>query len=83
MSKKYPKLRIMIIIPHYWGKGDTITEAWKQVKKESGKTLRSMKSDRHQIYVCWDTEDVSTSLDEFGFNITYPDGYPPVKIEEK
>lgn len=77
------KARVMIVIPNYWGKGDTITEAWFQVKKECGQHLTSMKASRHRIYVCWDTEDVKTRIDEFGFTMIFPEGHPPIKIEEK
>ena len=79
------KLKIMVVVPHYWGKGDTIDEAWKRVKRESCKTVPSMKKGPHTVYVCFDKTDgsASTRLDSFGMNISYPQGYPPVIIGKK
>lgn len=71
----------MIIVPNYWGKGDTISEAWQQVKRESYGNLRELKSGPHTIHVVFDTDEVKSCLDEFGFNISYPAGHPPIKIE--
>jgi len=72
--------KVLIIVPHYWGKAETIDGAWEQVKKESYRNLRELKSGPHGIYVVYDKEDVKSRVDEFGFNITYPEGYPPRRI---
>ena len=77
-----PKLRILIVVPHYWGKGDTIDEAWTEVKKESFKNLRELKRDQHQIYVVWDTDDVKTHVNDMG-GLCWPSDHKPIKIHEK
>lgn len=75
------KLRIMIMVPHYWGKADTISKAWANVKKESGDSLRELKRDRWRIYVVWDTYDVKTHINDMG-SICYPSNYPYHMIDE-
>lgn len=77
------KVKIMIVVPNYWAKGETIDEAWKAVRGIAGGNLRDLKRGKHMIYVCFDKEDVQTRLDEFGMNISYPQGYPPVVIHKK
>ena len=83
MIEEGVETKVMIIVPHYWGKGNTIDEAWERVKKESGKTLRDLKQGQHMIYVVYDKEDARSRLDEFGMNISYPEGYPPTVIHKK
>ena len=75
--------KVLIIVPNYWGKGDTITEAWAQVKKVSHTNLRSLKSGPHSIYFGHDTDNVKLALDEFGFNINHHQDYPVYRIEHK
>ncbi len=74
-------LKIMIVVPHYWGRGSTITKAWDQVKKASYKNLRELKRGPWRIFVVWDTEDVKTYVNEMG-SICYPVDHPYTKIEE-
>ena len=76
------EIKVLIIVPNYWGKAGTIEEAWKNVRQVSGKNLRDLRRGNYQIYVAFDREDVKTKLDSYGFNFSYPRGYPPVKIEE-
>ncbi len=73
----------MIVVPNYWGKGDTIDEAWDKVKSFGSRTLRELKSGPHVIYVCYDRGEHQSRLDEFGMNISYPEGYPPAVIHKK
>jgi hypothetical protein len=75
-------LKILIIVPHYWGKGDTIDEAWAQVKKSSYKNLRDLKSGPHGIYVVWDTDEVKTHVNEMG-SIFYPSNHKYTRIHHK
>jgi hypothetical protein len=77
------KTKIMVVVPYYWGKGDNIAEAWQNVKKESGKNLRDLRAGNHRIYVAYDSDEVKTRMDDYGFNINYPTGYPPHIIEER
>lgn len=81
MSENTPKLRIMIVVPHYWGKGDTISEAWEQLKKESYRNLRDLKSGLWRMYVVWDTKEVETHVNEMGA-ICYPSDHHYTMIEE-
>lgn len=80
-SSPPPKLRIMIMVPNYWGKADTVSEAWSNVKKECGKSLRDLKRGKWRIYVVWDTEDVKTHIDDMG-GICYPSGHHYTMIDE-
>lgn len=77
--------KVLIIVPNYWGKGDTITDAWNNVKKESFKSLRELEAGPHSIYTVFDRPDKEaySQLDEMGFNTSYPEGYPPIRIEHK
>lgn len=73
---------VLIVVPHYWGRGDTIDDAWDSVRKASGRNLRDLKSGSHQIYAAFESETGSTSIDPTGLNMVYPQGYPPNLIHE-
>jgi len=73
--------KILIVVPNYWGKGDTINEAWKQLKKVSYKNLRQLKT-RYKMFVVTDTDDVKSHVNELGGVVT-PKGFPPTLIDEK
>lgn len=85
LKKLGVKVKIMVVIPHYWAKGGTIDEAWRNVRDIAGGTLREHKKDKHIIYVCFDKEDgsISTYLDDLGMNVSYPSGFPPIVIHKK
>jgi len=73
--------KVLILVPNYWGKGDTIREAWSQVKKASYKNLRDLKRGRYKIFSVTDTDEVKSRVDDLG-GITYPKGYAPKLIDE-
>jgi hypothetical protein len=73
--------KVLIVVPNYWGKGDTIAEAWKQLKKASYKNLRELKT-RYKMFVVIDTDDVKSHVSDMGGVVT-PKGFPPHLIEEK
>ena len=75
------EIKVLIIVPNYWGKGDTIAEAWTQLKKASYKNLRQLKT-RFKMYVVIDTDDVKSCVTDMG-GISYPKGYEPKLIDEK
>lgn len=75
-------MAVIIVVPYYWGRSETISGAWKQVKKESHSTMRELKSGPHKIYFTFDTEEVKTYVNEYGA-LCYPSGQPPVCIEDK
>ena len=77
---KTPK--IIIVVPHYWGKGDTITEAWKNVKKESYKNLRELKSGPHAIFLGFDTEDAKFQVNNMG-SLMYPSDTEYFELDRK
>jgi len=66
-----PKLKVLIIVPHYWGRGDTIDEAWQEVKNASYSNLRSLKSGPHKIVVGYDVGDAKLYVNEMGA-LCYP-----------
>jgi hypothetical protein len=71
---------VLIIVPNYWGKGTTITEAWKQVKEASYKNLRELRSGQWIMYFGHDTEEVGLRVDDFG-NVCHHSDYPIYPIE--
>jgi hypothetical protein len=81
MPNEDAQLRILIVVPHYWGKAKTINEAWQQVKKYSGKDLRRLRGGPHKIYAVWDLDDQKSRLDEFGM-LHSPADHPPVCIQD-
>lgn len=81
MSEEKPKLKIMIMVPHYWGKADNIQDAWLQVKQTSYKNLRDLKRGPWRVFAVYDTENVKTHVDEMG-SICYPRDHHYVKIDE-
>jgi len=83
MIEEGVKVKIMIVVPNYWGKGDSIDEAWKKVREFSHRNLRELKSGPHIIYVVYDKGEQRSQLDEFGMNISYPEGYRPVVIHRR
>lgn len=83
--------QVLIMIAHYWAKGKTIAEAWKNLQGYSGLTLRQMKRDSHIIYTVFDytaddesekeEKEVCTYINEMG-SICYHQDYPPITIVE-
>lgn len=67
-----PEDEILVVIPHYWGKGKTLADAIKKVESAGGK-----------IGVYWRIYSAhpASSLDEMGF-INYPKLHAPVKLAE-
>jgi hypothetical protein len=61
-----PKLVVVILVPHYWGKGETIKAAWKRITQESGTTMRELKRNPYRINVVPETEDFSAYVDSMG-----------------
>jgi len=82
------KVVIIIMVQHYWGRGESITEAWENVKKESGQTLRDLKRGSHLIYSAFDyiTDDEKTTIksyvDGFG-SVNYHRDYPATIIHQQ
>jgi len=74
------KLRVLINVPHYWGKGDTLAEAWKNVCSESCKTKTELRRGWFRVYAVADKGDAKSRIDEYGRFLT-PVGIPPVVIE--
>jgi len=72
--------KILIIVPHYWGKGSTIAEAWRQVKKASYKNLRDLKRGSYAIYSGHDTEAVKLAVDDMGW-VRHDKDFPITEIE--
>lgn len=72
--------KVLIIVPNYWGKGTTITEAWKQVKRSSYGNLRKLRQAPWCIYFGHDTDDVPLCVDSFG-NICHHSDHPVHEIE--
>ena len=85
--------KILIMTAGYWGKGDTITEAWDNVKRETGKTLPALKKAAHLIYSCFDyvvdegkeTEEFQTVKARINSHgaICYHCDYPPRIIHQQ
>ena len=73
--------KILIVVPNYWGKGETINEAWDSVKRFSCDTLRTLKK-TYKMYVVTDTDDVKSCVNGMG-GLVYPEGYEPKLIDEK
>lgn len=71
---------VLIQIPYYWGKGATITEAWKQVKRASGGNLRKIRSGSYVIYFGHDTDEVKFRCTEMGY-ISHHSAFPSYVIE--
>jgi hypothetical protein len=72
--------KVLIMVPHYWGKAGTIREAWQQVKLESGANLRDLKRGPWVIYAITDTDTVKARVDEMGL-LCYHEDYPPTVID--
>lgn len=72
--------KILIIVPNYWGKGETIAEAWQQVKKASYSNLRDLKRGKWAMYSGHDTEAVKMHVDDFG-SVCHDRDYPLTEIE--
>lgn len=72
--------KVLIIVPNYWGKGATISEAWQQVKKASYKNLRELKRGKWVMYSGHDTEAVKLSVNDFG-SICHDKDFPITEIE--
>lgn len=75
---KYPK--VLVIVPHYWGKGDTITEAWKQVRA-AGYSGRKW-SGKYRIYAVEDTDEVKVRVTDLGGISRHRDSMVPVLLDE-
>ncbi len=61
-----PKLVVVIVVPHYWGKGETIDAAWKRLREESGGTLRDLKRGSYRVNVVPETDEFKAYVDEMG-----------------
>ena len=62
----------LVIVPHYWGKGATLQEAFTNVTKAGGTT-----DDNFQIFLV----DPKACVDEMGYSIEGPpDGKKAIKI---
>lgn len=81
MSKVKSTLKILIVVPHYWGKASTLNEAWLQVKKQSHGDLRKLRAGPYKIFVVWDVDDQKSFVDEFGL-MHSPADHPPVCIQD-
>lgn len=78
---------ILVMVQYYWGRGETIAEAWKKVSEVSGRTVAKLKRDSHLIYSAFDyiTDDeettVKTYINDMGSTCYHRD-YPPTIIVE-
>lgn len=81
---------ILVMIQYYWGRGETIAEAWQKVSDVSGRTVASLKRETHLIYSAFDyivdgDDDhemtVKTYINDMGSTCYHRD-YPPTVIVE-
>jgi len=77
-----PVPKILILRQHYWGKADTIPEAWKQLSKVSGYTVRQLKREPWVMYSVNDYGDVPVRVDGMG-SICHHERYPIHEIDSK
>jgi hypothetical protein len=77
------RLKVVVIVPHYWGKGDTIAEAWGNVEAESSTAARRHKKDgKFAVYMVAETDDCKARCDEISGGLIVPRGAPrPVQID--
>lgn len=76
MSEKLTT-KILVLVPNYWGKGETAAEAWRNVRRAGGPSKRDSKG-RYVIY----RVHPDTVCEEIHGNLQYPKGAPkPVAIE--
>jgi hypothetical protein len=76
------KLRVLVMVPHYWGKADTLAEAWKNVCRESGKSKTELRRGQYRVYACADRGDAKTYVDGYG-RMMCPEGIQPTVIERR
>ncbi len=75
------RLKVVVIVPHYWGKGDTLAEAWANVESASCKPAREFRKGKHVVYVVAETDDCKARCDEVSGGLIVPRGAPrPVQI---
>ena len=74
--------KIIIMVAHYWGKADTITKAWQNVKRESCKTLRELKKGPYKIFLGFDTEDGKFQVNDYG-SLMYPSDTSYYELDTK
>lgn len=74
-------VRVVVIVPHYWGKGESLAEAWQNVRDAGGhKPRREYERGAHGVYVVCETPDCKARVDELG-NLVTPRGFPrPLRI---
>lgn len=60
---------IIVVIPHYWGRGKTVKEAWARLKQERSMPMRELQKKPHQIYAVFGTDEAF--IDEMG-SLRYP-----------
>lgn len=77
-----PMPKLIVIVPHSWGKGDSLTEAWKNVAKHAGTTVAKAKRGQHLVYFGHDTESVPIYVNEMGALCHHAD-YPATLIDQK
>lgn len=79
-EKTTVKLSVLIMVPNYWGKADTLAGAWKNVCSESCKTKTELRRGKYAVYIVGDCGDAKSHIDGYGSFLT-PAHVPPVKIE--
>lgn len=72
--------KILIMRQHYWGKAETIPEAWKQLSKVSGYTQRQLKKDPWVMYHGTDTDQIPFYVNEMG-SVCHHADYPIHEID--
>jgi hypothetical protein len=61
-----PRLKVVVVVPNYWGKGDTLKEAWENVTLESGKGKRELKRSSYYVYVVPETDENIACVNQIG-----------------
>ena len=76
-----PILKVLIIVPNYWGTGKTISDAWRMVRAVSGKRMHQLRREAHMVYIGHDAGDIDLHLDAMG-NVCHHADYPVTQIEK-
>lgn len=72
--------KILIMRQHYYGKGATVTEAWKSLRSVSGYTLRQLKKEPWVMYFGHDTKEVPFWINGMG-SICHHVNFPCTEID--
>lgn len=61
-----PKLAVIVMVPHYWGKAATLAKAWQRVVRESGKSQKELKRGSYRVIVLPETDEQPARVDQMG-----------------